>query len=97
MNVEVIIEVDIPPEEKDFDNLRNAASKLTNNSKNITVQMTQAGNSPSKTLRERIFLTTNFTMKTTAQYKVIDEIWSEFSFWTFDLAGYQNMSVSFPK
>jgi hypothetical protein len=36
-------------------------------------------------------------MKTTAQYKVIDDIWSEFKFWTFDLEGYQDMSVSFSK
>lgn len=106
MNVEVIIEVDIPPEKKDFDSLRNAASKLTNNPKSITVQTTtQAGDSlssfgaatPTETLRERIALITNFTMKTTAQYKVIDDIWSEFNFWTFDLKGYQDMSVSFPK
>ncbi len=74
MNVEVIIEVDIPPEEKDFDSLRMAASKLTNNPKSITVQTTQTGN--------RISLITNFTIKTTAQYKVVDDIWSEFKFWT---------------
>ncbi|MBE9181903.1 hypothetical protein IQ268_25370 [Oculatella sp. LEGE 06141] len=89
MNVEVVIEVDIPPEEKDFDSLRNAASKLTNNPKSITVQTAQTG--------ERISLITNFTMKTAAQYKVIDDIWSEFKFWTFDLEVYQDMSVSFPK
>jgi hypothetical protein len=89
MNVEVVIEVDVPPEEKDFDGLRRAASKLTNNPKSITVQTTQAG--------ARISLITNFTMKTAAQYKVIDDIWSEFKFWTFDLEGYQDMSVSFPK
>jgi len=77
MKVEVVIEVDIPPEEKDFDGLRRAASKLTNNPKSITVQTTQAG--------DRISLITNFTMKTAAQYKVIDDIWSEFKFWTFDL------------
>ena len=89
MNVEVVIEVDIPPEEKDLDGLRRAASTLTNNPKSITVQTAQAG--------DRISLITNFTMKTAAQYKVIDDIWSEFKFWTFDLEGYQDMSVSFPK
>ena len=88
MNIEVIIEVDTPPEKKDLDSLRNAASRLTNNPKSITVQMIQTG--------DRISLITNFTMKTKAQYKVIDDIWSEFKFWTFDLEGYQDMSVSFP-
>ncbi|MBD2464433.1 hypothetical protein H6G89_25840 [Oscillatoria sp. FACHB-1407] len=88
-----------------IDSLRNAASKLTNNPKSITVQTTQAGGSLSsfgaatatETLRERIALITNFTMKTAAQYKVIDDIWSEFKFWTVNLEGYQDMSVSFPK
>ncbi|MGI0487136.1 hypothetical protein ACN4EK_16970 [Pantanalinema rosaneae CENA516] len=89
MNVKVIIDIDTPPKEKDLDNLRRAASKLTNNQKSITVQTAQTDN--------RISLLTSFTMRTTAQYKVIDDIWSEFNFWTFDLKGYQNMSVSFPK
>ncbi|WP_416668151.1 hypothetical protein [Egbenema bharatensis] len=97
MNVKVIIEVDIPPEEKDLDSLRMAASTLTNHPKSITVQATQTGDSLTKTSRECISLITEFTMKTTAQYKVIDEIWSEFNFWTFDLKGYQAMSVSFSK
>lgn len=88
MNVEGIIEVDIPPKEKDFNSLRMVASKLTNNPKSITVQTTQTGNC--------ISLITNFTMKTTAQYKVVDDIWSAFKFWTFDLEGYQDMSISFP-
>lgn len=97
MSVEVIIEVDIPPEEKDFDNLRMTASKPMNNPTSITVQTTQTGDSLSETLPERTFLITRFTMKTPAQYKVIDDIWSEFSCWTFDLEGYQDMSVSFPE
>jgi hypothetical protein len=97
MNVEVIIEVSIPPEEEGLDSLRMAASTLTNNSKSITVRAIQADNSLAEPLHEHISLITNFTMKTTAQYKVIDEIWSEFKFWTVNLEGYQDMSVSFPK
>ncbi len=89
MNVEVIIKVDIPPKEKDFASLRTAASKLTNNPKSIAVRTTQSG--------DCISLITNFTMKTTAQYKVVDDIWSEFKFWTFDLEGYQDVRISFPK
>jgi hypothetical protein len=41
-------------------------------------------------------LTTNFTMKTTAEYKVVDLISKEFKFWTFDLEGYGEMIISFP-
>jgi len=36
-------------------------------------------------------------MRTTAQYKVVDDIASEFKFQTFDLEGYQDMTISFPK
>ncbi|HIK17604.1 MAG TPA: hypothetical protein IGS53_20250 [Leptolyngbyaceae cyanobacterium M33_DOE_097] len=105
MNVEVIVEIYTSPEKKDFDSLRRAASRLTNNQESIIVRTTQAGDSlsslgattPTDRLRDRVFLITNFTMKTTAQYKVVDDIASEFEFWTFDLKGYQDMSISFPK
>ena len=89
MNVEVIIVVSTPPVEKDFDSLRAAASKLTNNQKSITVRTTEEG--------ERFSLITNFPMKTTAQYKVVDNITSEFKFWTSELEGYQDMVISFSK
>lgn len=89
MNVEVIIEVSIPPEKKNFDSLKRAASRLTNNQKSIAVRATQGG--------DRVSLITNFTMKTTAQYKVVDDISSEFKFQTFDLEGYQDIIISFPK
>ncbi len=89
MNVEVIIVVSTPPVEKDFDSLRAAASKLTNNQKSITVRTTEEG--------ERFSLITNFTMRTTAQCQVVDNIASEFNFWTFALEGYQEQVSSFPK
>lgn len=43
MNAEVIIEVSIPPEEKDFESLRSAASRLTKDQKSITVRTTEEG------------------------------------------------------
>ncbi len=89
MNVQVIIVVSIPPTENDVDSLRAAASKLTNNQKSITVRTTELG--------ERCSLITNFSMRTTAQYKVVDQIASEFNFWTFALEGYQDMVISFPR
>jgi hypothetical protein len=88
MNVEVTIVVSTPPIKKNLDGLKSAASRLTNNKKSITVRVNEQG--------DRFSLTTNFTMKTAAQYKVVDDIASEFEFWTFDLQGYQDMSISFP-
>jgi nicotinic acid mononucleotide adenylyltransferase len=97
VNVEVIIEVSIPPEEKNLDSLRMAASRLTNNQKSIKVQTIEKGSSYSKASDQYTLLITAFTMRTTAQYKVVDDIAREFKFWTFDLEGYQDMSISFPK
>jgi hypothetical protein len=99
MNVEVIIEVFIPPEKEDLDSLKRAASRLTNNQKSITVRTAGDSLSPSGWLRQqrRISLITDFTMRTTAQYKVVDDISREFEFQTFALKGYQDMTISFPK
>jgi hypothetical protein len=88
MNVRVKIEVSTPPTASNLDNLRSAASELTNNIKSIVVITDEDSRGFS--------LTTIFTMKTTAQYKVIDRISKEFKFWTFDLEGYQEMIISFP-
>lgn len=88
MNVQVIILVSTPPLEKDIDSLKAAASKLTNDRKSITVEAYEEG--------DHFSLITNFTRRTTAQYKVVDDIASEFKFWTFDLEGYQDMIISFP-
>jgi hypothetical protein len=88
MNVAVIIEVSIPPIEKNLDSLKSAAFRLTNNVKTITVEVIEKG--------DRFSLITSFTMKTAAQYKVVDDIDSEFKFWTFNLQGYEDMMISFP-
>jgi hypothetical protein len=88
MNVEVTIVVSTPPIDKNLNGLKSAASRLTNNKKSITVRVNEQG--------DRFSLVTNFTMKTAAQYKVVDDISDEFEFWTFDLQGYQDTSISFP-
>jgi hypothetical protein len=88
MNVRVTIEVSTPPTASNLDNLRSAASELTNNLKSIVVSTDEDSKGFS--------LTTVFTMKTTAQYKVVDRISKEFKFWTFDLEGYREMIISFP-
>lgn len=89
MNVEVAIVVSTPPLKQDIDGLKHAASALTNNQKSIKVKTLKAG--------DRFSLITRFTMRTAAQYKVVEAISSEFDFWTFDLQGYQDISISFPK
>jgi murein L,D-transpeptidase YafK len=88
MNVEVTIVVSIPPIEKNLDNLKSAASKLTNNINSITVQVCEKG--------DRFFLVTSFTMRKAAQDKAVGDIDSEFEFWTFNLQGYQDSTISFP-
>ena len=88
MNVQVTIEVSTPPIASNLDNLRSAASKLTNNIKSIVLSTNEN--------IKGFSLTTSFTMKTAAQYKVVDRISKEFKFWTFDLEGYREMIISFP-
>lgn len=89
MNVKVTIVVSTPPTAKDLENAKAAASKLTNSKKSVTVRTTAEG--------DRFHLITQFAMRTAAQYKVVDSISREFDFWLFDLAGYQDKSISFPK
>ena len=88
MNVRVTIKVSTPPTASNLDNLRSAASKLTNNLKSVAVSTDED--------RKGCSLITHFTMKTTAEYKVVDQISKEFNFWTFDFEGYQEMIISFP-
>ena len=88
MNVRVTIEVSTPPTASNLDKLRSAASELTNNLKSIVVSTDEDS--------KGFALITNFTMKTTAEYKVVDRISKEFKFWTFDLEGYREMIISFP-
>jgi hypothetical protein len=82
MNVEVTIVVSTPPVEKNLYNLKSAASKLTSNIKSILVQVHEKG--------DRFYLVTSFMMKKSAQYN-IDHI---FEFWTFDLQGCQDSTIS---
>jgi hypothetical protein len=89
MNVRVTIEVSTPPTIRNLDKLRTSASELTNDLKSIIVSTDEDS---------QIFsLTTNFTMKTTAEYKVVEQISKEFNFWTFDLEDYREMIISFPR
>ena len=88
MNVRVTIDVSTPPTASNLDKLRSAASELTNDLKSIIVSTDEDSRGFS--------LMTVFTMKTAAQYKVVDLIGKEFNFWTFDLEGDREMIISFP-
>ncbi|WP_373546272.1 hypothetical protein [Chamaesiphon sp.] len=89
MNVRVTIEVSTLPTASNLDKLRSAASELTNNFKSIVVSTDEDN--------KCFALITSFTMKTAAEYKVVDRISKEFNFWTFDLEGYGEMIISFPR
>jgi hypothetical protein len=88
MNVRVTVEVSTLPTANNLDNLRSAASELTNKIKSIVVSTDENSKGFS--------LTTSFTMKTAAQYKVVDRISKEFNFWTFDLEGDPEIIILFP-
>jgi len=45
----------------------------------------------------RYRLITRFTMRTTAQYKVVDEIAAEFKIAMWEFADYVDMLITFPK
>lgn len=66
MNVRVIIQVSTPPTASNLDNLRSAASELSNNLKSVIVSTDEDSKGFS--------LITVFTMKTTAEYKVVIEL-----------------------
>lgn len=88
MNVRVTIEVSTPPTASNLDKLRSAASELTNNLKSVNVTTDEGSKGFS--------LITVFTIKSIAEYKVVDRISKEFNFWTFDLEGDPEMIISFP-
>jgi hypothetical protein len=87
MNVEVTILVSSQPTDQNLERLKAAAAELTDNRHSITVTMQEG---------ERHKLITHFTMRRSAQYKVVSDIAHHFKFHTWDLAGYQDMSISFP-
>jgi hypothetical protein len=88
MQVKVTIVTSARPQGPDLENLRLAASELTNKQGSITVNVVEADG--------RFSLVTRFSMKTAAQYKVVDRISHQFELWTWNLAGYQDMIISFP-
>jgi hypothetical protein len=89
MNVEVTILVSSPPTDQNLESLKAAAAELTDTRRSITVTVQEYESS-------RYELITNFTMRRSVQYKVVDDISHRFEFYTWNLEGYQDMSISFP-
>ncbi|EKU97915.1 hypothetical protein Lepto7375DRAFT_7172 [Leptolyngbya sp. PCC 7375] len=89
MNVRVTILISNPPSPQKIDSLKAAALNLTNDKSSINVTTNQTANHHT--------LITDFTMRTTAQYKVVGDIDKAFKFQTWDFEDYQDMTIQFPK
>ena len=89
MEVHVGIETHGPPTRARLDVLHSAAARLTDNKASIRVTY--------EPMPDRHSLITQFTMRTTAQYKVVDEIAAGFRMAIWDFADYMDMWITFPK
>ena len=73
MKVQVELEYRAVPPEAELETIRQAGQTLTNNPKSVTVRLVETAESP--------LIILEFTMKTQAQYKVVDEISNEVQRW----------------
>ncbi|MGB7086367.1 MAG: hypothetical protein WBD47_12495 [Phormidesmis sp.] len=87
MKVKVTVFLSCPPSEQDARSLERAALNLTNANNSVQVEESQDD--------KHHILAVMFTMKTAAQYKVVDEISREFKSETWNFEGYQDMSIQF--
>ena len=88
MEVHVGIETHGPPTRARLDVLRSAAARFTDNKASIRVTH--------EPMPDRHGLITEFTMRTMAQYKVVDEIAAGFKMAMWDFADYMDMWITFP-
>lgn len=89
MEVHVGIETQGPPTKTRLAVLRRAAARFTDNKASIRVTH--------ESLPDRHRLITQFTMRTTAQYKVVDDIAAGFKMDIWDCTDYMDMWIAFPK
>lgn len=66
MQVEVVVEIEDEPTEAQLAAVRSDASRLTDDPRSVQVEHTPKG--------DRHLLTTRFSMRFQAQYKVVDDI-----------------------
>jgi len=88
VEVHVGIETHGPPTRARLDVLRSAAARFTDNKASIRVTH--------EPMPDRHGLITEFTMRTMAQYKVVDEIAAGFKMAMWDFADYMDMWITFP-
>jgi hypothetical protein len=88
MNVEIDIVLSGPPSKAYIDELTTTALHCTNAQKSVRVEGTASDHN--------YVVTVSFAMKTAAQYKVVDGIYSAFKSTAWDCKGYQDMSIRFP-
>ena len=89
MEVHVGIETQVPPTRARLDVLRSTAARFTDNKASILVT-----HAP---MPDRHSFIIQFTIRTTAQYKVVDEIAAGFKMAIWDFADYMDMWMTFPK
>jgi hypothetical protein len=84
--VKVRVEIDVDAyREENVQGARAAAASLTNRSQSIVIREVSKRRGPC--------LVVELTMKTAAQYKVVDRIFDELK---YGVPGYEDMSVTFP-
>lgn len=89
MNVSVTLIFSQPVSQSDLDSFEIAAQILTSNKRSVQVSIQDT--------EENYAVVTNFTMRTTAQYKVVENMSREFEFWTDNIEGYQDIVIQFAK
>jgi hypothetical protein len=88
MEVQVGIETQGPPTKARLAVLRRAAARFTDNKASVLVTH--------ESLPDGHCLITQFTMRTTAQYKVVDDIAAGFKMDIWDFTDYMDMWIAFP-
>ena len=89
MEVHVGVETHGPPTKARREAMRRAAARFTDDKSSIRVQH--------EPMSDRHCLIAQFTMRTTAQYKVVDDIAAGFKRDIWDFDDYMDMWIAFPK
>ena len=89
MEVHVGIETHGPPTKARLDVLRSAVARFTDDKSRVRVTH--------EPMSDRHCLVAQFTMRTTAQYKVVDDIAAGFKRDIWDFDDYMDMWIAFPK
>lgn len=89
MQVEVVVEIEDAPTAGHLDAVRDDASGLTDDPRSVQVEHTPKGH--------RHLVTTRFTMRFQAQYRVVDDIARRFKMGIGCESGYLDLTIRFPK